>query len=228
MPKLVTLPRGVFEKVPGSQDYWIRYVGADGAYHREHCGKLQAAMARLEDRRSERRKGVLPNIAGGPRPKVEVVEEITFDDLIDDAEAHAKSENDPTHAHELSLKFKKIGADFGKLRAASVTKDQIKQWLDKQAKRNSWSDGTVNRYHSAFSLVFRLAVESSKLVVNPAKGIRKKQENSGRIRFLSPEEEARLTDRHRGEQPGASTHLSVGASHRHANVRVVPFSGRRL
>lgn len=31
-------PRGVFEKVPGSGEWWIRYVDATGRYRREKAG----------------------------------------------------------------------------------------------------------------------------------------------------------------------------------------------
>lgn len=47
----IEIPRGVFEKVPGSGIYWIRFVGADGKYHREIAGNLSTAKARVEDRR---------------------------------------------------------------------------------------------------------------------------------------------------------------------------------
>ena len=117
----------------------------------------------------------------------------TFADLVADAQVHARAENDPEHAHELDLKFGRMLPVFGKLPAAEVTKQQIKDGLDSESIRRKWSDSTRNRYHSAFSLVFRLAIEAGKLSTNPATGIRKKQEDNQRVRFLTPAEKARLT-----------------------------------
>lgn len=117
----------------------------------------------------------------------------TFADLIADAQVHARAENDPELAHELDLKFGRMLPVFGKLPAAEVTKQQIRDGLDSESIRRKWSDSTRNRYHSALSLVFRLAIEAGKLSTNPATGIRKKQEDNQRVRFLTPAEKARLT-----------------------------------
>src|SRR5215472_994658 len=35
--------RGVFEKIPGSGEWWIRYVDAEGRYRREKAGTKGAA-----------------------------------------------------------------------------------------------------------------------------------------------------------------------------------------
>ena len=47
------LPRGIFEKVADSKDYWIRYVDAGGKLRREKAGNLSAAKNLLSIRRAE-------------------------------------------------------------------------------------------------------------------------------------------------------------------------------
>jgi hypothetical protein len=80
------LPRGIFEKVADSKDYWIRYVDAGGKLHREKAGNLSAAKNLLSIRRAEKLNGKLPNIEKTSR-------KVLLSTLIDDATAHAKSEN---------------------------------------------------------------------------------------------------------------------------------------
>jgi hypothetical protein len=59
--------RGIYEKVPGSGIWWVRYAAADGKEHRELGGKLTDARALVERRRTEKRRGVVPEIKGAPK-----------------------------------------------------------------------------------------------------------------------------------------------------------------
>lgn len=57
-PEAKRLPRGVYEKLPGSGDYWIRYADHRGKIRRQHIGRSLAAARELaEQRRSEVRLG---------------------------------------------------------------------------------------------------------------------------------------------------------------------------
>ena len=184
--------RGVFEREPGSGQWWIRFTGADGKEHREFAGKYTDAKRKIEDRRAERRKGIAPEIKGVPKKKVEPVAVLKFADLIKDARDWSDKNNDKVHSHELALKYQKLG-DLAKLPAADVTDDLIQTCLDKLAAEKTWSGSTYNRYLAAVSLVFRIAIKNKKLVASPVRSIRKKQENNARVRYLSPQEEVTLT-----------------------------------
>jgi integrase len=52
-----TKHRGIFEKVPGSGGWWIRYVDAQGRYHREKAGSKSAAILLYQKRKIEALEG---------------------------------------------------------------------------------------------------------------------------------------------------------------------------
>lgn len=181
-----TLPRGIYKLDPNSKMHHIRYTDALGRTRREKAGSLRMA----EDLLVKRQIDVLRYKIPGHRNRVG----IRMSELIDDAINHAFANNDPTAARDLQLKFNRIKADFGDKQVALVTRDDISRWLDEQTAARSWKPSSRNRYQSAFSLMFRLGIEAKKVEENIAAGIPKKQEASGRIRFLSRDEEMRLTE----------------------------------
>jgi integrase len=183
------LPRGVFEKIPGSKIYWIRYIGADGKLHRERIGNLNAAKNEVENRRVEKRQGKLPAIAKSHAKKV------TFGELVGDAIKFLKSERSEDHAYDTGLKFERMLPAFGKREAKSITRQEVLDWLDEQAEEHEWGDATRNRYVAAFSLIYSVAGPegNKKLAVKPWGKISRRQEDNSRVRFLSPDEEAAIT-----------------------------------
>jgi integrase len=187
-----TQQRGLFEKVPGSGMWWIRYSDSKSRYHREFIGGYTAAKDKLAERKAEKRKGIEPAIRGAVKPKVEVVAPLLFGDLIAAALTHSARENDSTHTHELELKFAKFG-ELAKKPAAAVTKADVQDRLDELADDNEWTGSTFNRYLAALSLVFRVAIENDKLEINPVTKITRQQETGSRLRFLNREEEEKLT-----------------------------------
>ena len=89
--KKTKLPMGVFEKVPGSGIYSIRFT-AEGKIHREKVGSLAAAKNRLGVRHVQASAGTLPK-SSEPRPQ-----KVTFAELVDDANKHLVSERTEAHA----------------------------------------------------------------------------------------------------------------------------------
>lgn len=65
--------------------------------------------------------------------------------------------------------------------------------MSAEATKRKWKPASRNRYQAAISLVFRVAVDNQKLTLNPAAGIQRLREDNECVRFLSPEEEAKLT-----------------------------------
>ena len=49
--------RGIYEKVPGSEVWWIRYADATGRIHREKAGMKQAAITLYNKRKTEVLRG---------------------------------------------------------------------------------------------------------------------------------------------------------------------------
>src|ERR1035441_4261174 len=76
--------RGIYEKVPGSGIWWVRYAAADGKEHRELGGKFTDARALVERRRTEKRRGVVPEIRGAPKPSQRYLKFASTGRLSDD------------------------------------------------------------------------------------------------------------------------------------------------
>ena len=124
-------------------------------------GKLTDARALVERRRTEKRRGVVPEIKGAPKPKLEPAKVMTFGDLINDTLAYSASNNDETHTHELDLKYRKMG-DLAKMPPAHVTRTVIQNCLNELAEKKNgrtqhttgtwrpsrWSSGSLSRTRS--------------------------------------------------------------------------------
>jgi integrase len=176
------LPRGVYEKVPGSKVYWIRYSDEDGTRHWEKCGNLSAAKDRLAIRQAEKLEGRQPQ-----RPLA-----VPFGTLLDDAIAYAKAQN--SSAQDLQWKLEAIRPQFGYTPARKITQSDILAWLEEQTEEREWSPASRNRYQAAWSLVFRVAIANKKARENPAHGIKRKPENNQRTRYLLSDEEQSLAE----------------------------------
>ena len=76
--------RGIFEKVPGSGDLWIRYADATGRIRREKTGTKSAAIALYQKRKTEALQGrTLPEkLRRAP---------VSFRQIADDALAYSRS-----------------------------------------------------------------------------------------------------------------------------------------
>jgi hypothetical protein len=116
--KKTTLPMGIFEKVPGSGIYWIRFT-AEGKIHREKVGSLAAAKNRLGLRHVQAEAGALP------KPSESRQQKVTFAELVEDANKHLKSERTAAHAYDTALKFNRMLPTFGKREAESITRQEV-------------------------------------------------------------------------------------------------------
>lgn len=176
--------RGVYEKVPGSGVWWIRWTDNQGKLHREKAGRRSDAKTLVEKRRTETlQQKKLPE---------QYRTKVAFDDLCDDAIEHSKATNKPKVTHDLELKVAKLRLVFGDRLAESITRQEIVRWLTQQVADRGWSVATRNRWQAALSLIFRVGIQNSKLEVNPVSLVKQPAEYNGRIRFLSEEEEETL------------------------------------
>jgi integrase len=176
---------GLVERIPNSGIWWIRWTDHAGQRHLEKVGRRGDAIALLSKRRHEtilRKK--IPEYFNGKA--------VTFGDLATQALIHSRETNGERSTAELALKLEIMGERFNSMPADEITKGDIQQCLLELGEERDWSPATRNRYHAAFSLVFRVAVENGKLSHNPAARLKRKPENNDRIRFLSSDEEQRL------------------------------------
>ena len=175
--------RGVYEKLPDSGVWWIRYADAMGRIRREKAGTKSAALTLYRKRKTEclqRKK--LPESLRSPM--------VSFAELANGALAYSK-------AHKRSygddvIRMGRLLARFRERAADSITAQELEQHLAQTAEESSWAPATVNRYRALISLVFRLGIESGKVKENPARLVKHRQENNSRVRWLSAEEEVRL------------------------------------
>src|ERR1017187_27373 len=120
--RITKLPIGISEKVPGSGIYWIRYT-AEGKKRREKVGTLSAAKDRLGVRHVQASAGTLRS------PSEQRPRNVTFAELIEDANKHLKSERTAAHAYDTALKFNRMLPTFGKREAESITRQEVLDWL---------------------------------------------------------------------------------------------------
>lgn len=176
--------RGLYEKKPGSGDWWIRWTDAQGKLHREKAGRRTDAQTLIAKRRNETlQRKKLPE---------KFRSKVAFDALCDDAIEHSKATNDPKVTYDLELKIKRLRPDFGYRDAVAITKQEIVRWLTTEGKSKDWKPSTRNRYQACFSLIYRVGIENEKVDRNPAAGIRRTTENNAKVRFLSDGEEIAL------------------------------------
>lgn len=192
----MTKLRGIFEKVPGSREWWIRYADAGGRIRREKVGSLEDAEARLKIRKQEAKLGTLPRLARQRRPTL-------FNKIADDALAYAdEHKRSAKDDHSRMIKLKEW---FGECQADCVTPREIERHFEAE----DWASATWNRYRALLSLTYRLAIRASKVKENPARLVPHKTENNGRVRFLSREEEENLRKVIRQNLPERESELDL-------------------
>ncbi|HWY45333.1 MAG TPA: site-specific integrase [Candidatus Sulfotelmatobacter sp.] len=115
---------------------------------------------------------------------------VSFDDLAKDALAYSKAHKRSYGDDE--IRMEKLLASFRGRAADSITPQDIERSLSKSADENEWAPATANRYRALISLVYRLGILNGKVKENPAKFVKHRLENNGRVRWLSGDEEVRL------------------------------------
>jgi len=176
--------RGIFEKVPGSGSWWVRYVDVQGRLRREKAGRKKAAEDLYRKRKTQALEGrKLPEKLRQPS--------VLFDEIARDALTYSG-------AHKVSAAYKgdcwTMGIILGWFRgrvAADIAPQEIEGRLSGLAE-NGRAPATLNRYRALLSLTYSLANRNGKLSANPARLVRLKRENNARIRFLDEPDEASI------------------------------------
>jgi len=173
--------RGVFEKVPGSGVWYIRFADETGRIRKEKAGTKADAIALRIKRKAEVLRGVkLPERVRGRK--------VLFGELADDAEKYVKANNLGWEVDR--LRIAKLRAEFGN-DPADVAIEELRDWFDD----HEWEAGSYNRYRTVLSRIYALGMENKKVGSNPARLLKHRREPDGRVRFLGQhdtKEEARL------------------------------------
>jgi site-specific recombinase XerD len=174
-------PRGVFEKAPGSGEWWIRYNDANGRYRREKAGSKSVAIKLVDKRRTE----ALQNRKLPERLRRATV---TFAEIARDAQTYSKVHKAGTTYRCDAGRMEVVLGWFREYPAESITAQDIERQFQKQ----EWAPATANRYRALISLTYRLAIRNGKVKENPARLVSHRLEDNARIRFLSAVEETAL------------------------------------
>jgi len=193
-------PRGVFEKVPGSGEWWIRHVDAQGRYRREKAGTKGAAIDLYRKRKQQA-------LEGRKLPEKLRRAAVSFAEIAGDALAYSKT-------HKLShrddaYRMKRLLDWFGSRAAESITSQEIENALADEAETRKWFPGTANRHRSLLSMTFRLAIRNGKVRENPVRQVPRKRENNVRTRFLDADEETALRGKIRELCPEREAELDL-------------------
>jgi integrase len=193
--------RGVYEKVPGSGVWWIRWTDKEGKLHREKVGRKGDAKTLVDARRTD--------VVTNKKLPVQFREPVLFESLCNDALEFSKAVNDIKTSYDLELKIVRFKKVFGHRNSLTIVRQELLRWLEGESASHEWKPATRNRYQAALSLIFRVAVDNGRLETNPARNIRRKVEDNGRIRFLSAVEEACLRDVIQSRFPAFLDHFDL-------------------
>lgn len=171
--------RGIFEKVPGSGIWWIRYMGyVDGRkkYKREQVGTFRAAEKLLIIRKNEA-------LEGRKLPKNLRSRKVLFSEIADDALAYSKSKK--RSYRDDASRMKRLKEWFGDAEADALDGHTMEVRLSAISTDEKWAASTFNHYRSLLMLCYREARRAKKVSTNPARDIRHLKEDNTHVRYLS-------------------------------------------
>jgi len=180
-------PHGLFEKVPGSDVWWIRYADATGRIRREKAGTKSAAIKLYQKRKTEA-------LQGKKLPETIRRRQALVSELLHDAAEHvrARYRGQRLGGDGQDYRHAALKETLGNRPAESVTPQDIERTLSRLAEEREWKPASFNRHKAFLSLAYRLAVESGKVQSNPVRLVHRRREDNGRIRWLSADEETKL------------------------------------
>lgn len=197
--------RGVFEPRKGSGIWYARYYDASGRLRREMGGTRAMALALYRKRKTEA-------IQGKKLPETLRRKSVVVADLLALAEQHARqhyAQLREAKGGAADWRYPTLAAEFGALDASTLTPQRIEQGLARLADQRDWAPATVNRERDYLSLAFKLGIRNGLVASNPARLVTRRREDNGRIRFLSPAEEAKLRAVIRAEFPKHEPELDL-------------------
>ena len=194
--------RGIFERVPGSEVWWIRYADSMGRIRREKAGTKGAAIKLYQKRKTEALQGrKLPETLRRPR--------VSFVEIAKDALDYSKAHKVPDAYRIDRWHMEALLGWFRESVAEEITPQEVERKLNELAEEGR-KPATVNRYRALFSLVFSLAVRDGKLAANPVRHVKRRKENNERVRFLDLDEENKLREQIRKLCPEHEAEFDLG------------------
>lgn len=177
--------KGVYERIPGSGIWWIRYADENGKERREKVGTKRNAEALYRKRKTT-------VLAGRKLPENLRKAKVTFEKIakaaISDCERTGRRD-----VRTFTSRMNVLMEAFGERAADSITPQDVGAWLATQAKSREWSAATQNRFKTVMSKAYSLAMRNDPhMLVNPARLTAKAPEHNTRIRFVTDAEQKRI------------------------------------
>ena len=203
--RVVATVEGVYENVPGSGIWYVRYR-VNGRLVRKSIGKKKDAVSyhRKIKTLMEQGEGFVPLTAkqhgrtdteiAKARTGIVLVSELC-DDLLNAIQGDPVKYKDQKNPPARIAAIRKA---FGERPAATVRASDVKAWLNSLAVKPNKRTGrvnkpaTLNRMKAMLSAVYQEGKENDKVLVNPARDLKQRAVGKGVVRFLSPDEENRL------------------------------------
>src|SRR3990172_5955081 len=127
--------RGIYEKVPGSGVWWVRYSDATGRIRREKAGLKQTAETLYRKRKTEVLQGKkLPEA----RKRM-----ASFGELAKDALTYSKAYK-RDHRHD-GYRMERLKGKFADRPAENITPQDIERFLSSGIEQDKWAPATANR-----------------------------------------------------------------------------------
>jgi integrase len=174
--------RGVYEKVKGSNDWYICYADADRKRHRQHVGRRSAAIEAYVNKKRDVREGkfIAPTVRE---------EALTFQQLFDSRQADLKrslSRKTFRH-HEYDFHCARLEG-LKRMPALKIGPRDIEAALT-GLHEDDRSSATIRNYRSLISSVFNYGIKNGYLMANPVLKTLQPPPAKERVRFLSKEDE---------------------------------------
>jgi hypothetical protein len=191
--------RGLFEKVPGSGIWWVRYTDAEGRLRREKAGTKSDASDLYRLRKADALRRIkLPTKL---RQRI-----VPFAELCADAEAYTKAHNEG-HKNDC-YRIAQLKKEFGQRPAESIPISSFRAYFDGQ----EWEPGTYNRMRTVLFALYRLGIENGKVGGNAAKLLKRKKVSDDRVRWLN--QFPPLPTENRLSQAAQNGRVAVASCHR--------------
>jgi integrase len=173
------MARGIFERVPGSGIWFVRYADETGKLRREKVGPKSAALQLYNKRKTQIH-------LQEKLPENFRVKSASFKDLAE--AALAWSEANKLSSKEDAARIPKLIAEFGSRSAEAITVGEFERYLGAQ---KTWGVASRNRWRALIKMIYRIGERDDVVRINPARKLRMTKEQ-GRIRWLSDAEEVQL------------------------------------
>lgn len=169
-------------------DWWIRWACPHGHLHRAHVGPKALAQKEAEKHRIDR-----PCPARATRPMRHLLGDVIDECLRATRNIKRSWKDDDRYGAVWKARCK--GRTLDEIKPADLDRIRVQRLEgvpDAEGKKRSVTPATVNREFAFLRRVFNIAVRDSKVETNPVTKLKALREPSGRVRYLTDDEEKQL------------------------------------